>query len=351
MHHNLVKQVLTKKEQLGVLRQTLKFSVANKFSAILNIVLTMVPVFLIFSILSHLKSYECFVFIPLLALFFVRVFVLQHDCGHRSFFSSYFANDFCGVILSIITGVAHHGWRTEHDWHHQVTGRLDRRGIDLFNSPMQVSEAFSDPQRAAMVQQKIVFSNIAILGMLALLVERKKVKGFFVFREKFIWPVNNSAQIARNLWLTNVLHLCFHVSLFWSLGFSRWIFIIIPSQILAGIIGSLLFWVQHNFEESYCADGTAWSYVNAALQGSSYLKLPPVLAWFTGNIGIHHVHHLNSKIPLYRLKEARNNVVELLEVKPLSFKQLKSAFTHHFWNGSLSKRQTWLEVFPADGKV
>jgi omega-6 fatty acid desaturase (delta-12 desaturase) len=280
---------------------------------------------------------------PAFALLAVRVFVLQHDCGHRSLFSSKTVNDVVGRALAVFTGVAHDGWRLEHDWHHQVTGRLDRRGIDQFNSPMTIDEVRANPTRADAVQKKIRPHTIAWLGMLSLLVDRKRRRGFFIYRPGFHWKVDDRA-VRPGLWFNNVAHLALHVGYIAVVGPLAWATAIVPAIIVGGAIGALLFWVQHNFETSVARPGERWSFVEAAVHGSSYLRLPQPLRWFTADIGVHHVHHLNSHIPNHRLEAARAAIPALAAVAPLSATQLRTAFTHHFVDEVAGRRHTLAEA-------
>lgn len=283
------------------------------------------------------------VLMPLWSLVAVRVFVLQHDCGHRSLFTRRAGNDVVGRVLGVVTGVAHDGWRLEHDWHHQVTGRLDRRGIDLFNSPMTVDEARDNPTRAAAVQEKVRPLTIAWLGMLALLVDRKRRAGFFLYRPGFVWRVDDD-DVRPGLWVNNVAHVALHAGYLAAVGPLVWATAIVPGHIVAGAIGALLFWVQHNFETSVARPGAQWSFVEAALRGSSYVRLPAPLAWCTAHICLHHVHHLQAAIPNHRLDEARTALPALAAVAPLAASDLRTAFTHHYVDPSTQRRQTFDDV-------
>jgi omega-6 fatty acid desaturase (delta-12 desaturase) len=280
---------------------------------------------------------------PVWALVAVRVFVLQHDCGHRSLFTSKAVNDVVGRALAVVTGVAHDGWRLEHDWHHQVTGRLDRRGIDLFNSPMTVEEVRANPTRAEAVQKKVRPLTIAWLGMLALLIDRKRRAGFFIYRPGFVWKVDDGA-VRPGLWFNNMAHVALHAGYIAVVGPVAWITAIVPAHVVAGAIGALLFWVQHNFETSVARPGERWSFVEAALHGSSYLRLPQPLRWCTADIGVHHVHHLNSHIPNHRLEAARAAIPALASVAPLTMTMLRTAFTHHFVDEVAGRRYTLAAV-------
>lgn len=286
------------------------------------------------------------IFIPFLTLMVARTFVLQHDCGHASLVPGPRWNHVIGRILAIITGIAYDAWRTEHDWHHQVQGRLDRRGVDLFNSPMTVAEALQDPKKAQAVEKTVKVHNIAWLGMLALLVDRRRRRAFFMWRPGYSGKaVDRRQALVINLWFTNILHLGFHISIALYIGWLPWLCLFPPAYVLAGMLGSLVFWVQHNYKESYSAPSESWNFKDAALRGSSYLRVPQLLRWFTADVGIHHVHHLNPCVPNYRLEEARTHIPELQQIKPLGFKQLLESFRYHYWDSELQRRLSHDEVF------
>lgn len=278
--------------------------------------------------------------IPATALLHVRLFVLQHDCGHRSLFASRTLNDQAGRFLSMFSGLGHDAWRVEHDWHHQVTGRMDRRGVDRFNSPMTTDEARADPARAKAFVHKVKAWRIAWLGMLSLLVDRRRRIGFFVFRPTFVWRIDKRF-VVEGIWLANLLQVLLHGALIALFGPVVWLTAMLPGVVLGAMIGGLLFWVQHNFEGAVIRPGDRWSFVEAAIRGSSYVRAPAMLRWFLADIGLHHVHHLNAHIPHYRLDEARLAIPALAAVPPLSFAQFRSAFTHHFFDPEREQRVPW----------
>jgi omega-6 fatty acid desaturase (delta-12 desaturase) len=243
-------------------------------------------------------------------------------------------NDAAGTALSWLTGIAYHAWRSEHNWHHGNQGRLSRRGVDRMNSPMTVEEAHGDPAGAALREKKISWPNVFFLGTLSLVVERKRHHAFFMFRPKFQGPVPDRDALVRSVWTTNLGHVVYHAAMIAALGWANWAFVLVPGMLAGAGVGALMFWVQHNFEHTYHAPDGAWNYVEVALHGSSYLNLPWPLSWFTGAIGLHHVHHLNPLIPNYRLEAARRAIPELAAVTPLGWSDLSRCFTHIFWDGT-----------------
>lgn len=279
-----------------------------------------------------LGPYLCVLLVPWMTGLFIRIFVLQHDCGHRSLFQKQRSNDRVGYAISIITSVPYHAWRTEHNWHHNHQGNLEKRGVDNMNSPMTLDEM---PERMAEVNyrvKKIKPINIFLIGVHSLMIERKAPAGFFPFREAFKDSVRNRAQMLRGIMSIIPLHLIWQAVLIWAFGWWSSLLVVVPAMMIGSGIGALLFWVQHNFEETYYARVPAWNKANVAIYGSSYLKLNRLFRWFTADIGIHHVHHLNQGIPNYRLEEARQAIPEIQEVKPLDKLALQRSFSHMFWD-------------------
>lgn len=275
--------------------------------------------------------------LPLFSALLIRMFVLFHDCGHGSLFRSHRTNAWVGSVFGYVMGIPFHGWHTEHAWHHRNQGRMDRRGIDQVNSPMTAVEARRDRGKATFRARKITPLNIFILGAAGLLIERKRLIGFFPFRPKFQWPVPNRHTIARNLHTTVAIHIVLQLTLLAVFGWISWLTVLLPALFLAAGVGGWLFWVQHNFPRTYHAAPGEWSFVDVALEGSSYLALPKPLAWITAHIGLHHVHHLNPRIPNYRLEQARRAVPALYAVTPLSFDELRGCFTDVFWDEALGE--------------
>lgn len=273
---------------------------------------------------------------PLLALAYgalgLRLFVLQHDCGHHSLFRSHRVNDRVGTLCSFFTGIAYEPWRQEHGWHHTHQGMLHRRGIDRVNSPMTVDEARLDPAAALQRQRLISVLTVAALGFVSLQVKRKRFDGFFFNRPGFTGRCGDREASRRGLWLSNAAHALWHLAVLAWLGPVAWAAVLVAGIVAGSSCGALLFWVQHNFEHTHHAGEDHWRFVDAGLRGSSYLALARPLAWVTADIGLHHVHHLNARVPNYRLAEARAALAPLAAVAPLSRNDLARCFTHVFWH-------------------
>jgi omega-6 fatty acid desaturase (delta-12 desaturase) len=268
------------------------------------------------------------------AAIMTRIFVLQHDCGHHSFFRTKRANDVVGTLISFLTGVAYEPWRTEHAWHHTHQGQLDSRGIDRVNSPMTADEATREPEKARARHRLIGIATVFFIGCYSLLVKRKALRGFFHYRHGFRWRISDPGAQARGHAISMAGHAAVHAGYIAFLGWRGWATVVLPAFVWGGGCAALLFWVQHNFERTYHAPNAEWCYYAAGAQGSSYVALPPPLAWFTAHIGLHHVHHLNSRIPNYRLEDARTAVPELAKIAPLRLRDFWRCFTHVFWDSA-----------------
>ncbi len=232
------------------------------------------------------------------ALFVVRIFVLQHDCGHGSFFNSKKVNDRVGMVLSIFTFVPYHYWRRTHAIHHSATGDLEHRGIGDFYT-MTVSE-YKSKTKWERIKYRLYRNPITMFVIAPTLVF---IIGYrFDFLKRKHWEKEK-----RGLLYTNLALLALVIVMSYLVGFTNYLLIQLPITFIATGIGSWFFYVQHNFEDAYWDEAPTWDYTTAALHGSSYYKLPPVLKWFTGSIGFHHIHHLSPKIPNYKLEKCHND--------------------------------------------
>lgn len=249
---------------------------------------------------------------PVAAGFLVRVFIIQHDCGHGAFFRSKRANDVIGYACSLMTLVPYASWRRQHAGHHGVWNDLDQRdrGVDIYSTCLTVAEYEALDRRTKLWHR---ISRHPIVTHLLL----PPVVFFLLYRLPFDMPKNWTHE-RRALLLTNLALAGLYGGLGLLLGFDSVMVVSIPIMVLASIIGVWLFGVQHRFEGVLWARHAEWNETDAALRGSSYLRLPRVLQWFTGNIGFHHLHHLNPRIPNYRLEACHKATPQLRQVKTLT---------------------------------
>lgn len=228
------------------------------------------------------------------AFMVVRIFIIQHDCGHGSFFKSRDANDLWGVICSLFTLTPYHYWKQGHSIHHASAGNLEARGIgDIYT--MTVSEYLSSSKWERFKYR--IYRNPVVLFLVIPTILFVILYRFPIARSKSLKPTYPS------IYYTNLILGGIFVLTGLTLGFTEVLMIQLPVTFISSTAGVWLFYVQHQFEETYWANDEAWNFTLSALQGSSYFKLPKILQWATGNIGYHHIHHLSPKIPNYHLEK------------------------------------------------
>jgi omega-6 fatty acid desaturase (delta-12 desaturase) len=237
--------------------------------------------------------------------FLVRLFMIQHDCGHGAFFRRQWANDWVGRVLGILTMTPYDFWRRTHAMHHATSGNLDRRGIGDVET-MTVREYLSR-SRWGRLRYRLYRNPIVLFGLgpgyVFLLRQRLP---FGLFHEG--WRPWISTQ-ATNAAIGSIAG-----GLIWLIGVKAFFLVHLPIILLAATFGVWLFYVQHQFEDTTWSENRDWSLHEAALHGSSHYDLPLLLRWFSANIGVHHVHHLCSRIPYYRLPRVMRDHPELRNI-------------------------------------
>ncbi len=248
----------------------------------------------------------------------VRIFIFFHDCTHDSFFTSRRANRIVGYLCGILTFTPYENWRHPHVVHHATGGDLDRRGDgDVWT--MTVEEFLAAARWKKIVYR--LYRNPFVLFVLIPLVK-------FLIVHRF--PNTEAGKQERfSVTLTNLAILAIIGLASFTIGLRAYLLIQVPIITLAGAVGIWLFYVQHQYEGVYWERHESWDPVQAALAGSSYYKLPTLLQWFSGNIGLHHIHHLRPRIPNYNLQRCLEEVPALQAVEPLTLRRsLKSMFLH-----------------------
>lgn len=244
--------------------------------------------------------------------FLVRMFMIQHDCGHGSFFCHRMANDWVGRIIGVLTLTPYDFWRRTHAVHHATSGHLDRRGMGDVKT-LTVCEYLSlswwDRVCYRTYRNPFVMFGLGP-AYLFILQFRLPVGLFFSGWQPWLSTMTTNLAIAAVV-----------AVLIWFIGVWPFLLVHLPIILLAGSVGVWLFYVQHQFEGTFWAHEDAWSFQEAALHGSSYYDLPAILRWFTANIGVHHVHHLCSRIPCYRLPRVLREHPELRQVSRLTLLQ------------------------------
>jgi acyl-lipid omega-6 desaturase (Delta-12 desaturase) len=253
--------------------------------------------------------------------FLTRTFIVFHDCAHGSFLRSKRANSMLGAALGVIVWLPFRSWQHEHAVHHATAGDLDRRGIG------DVLTLTLDEYRArpwwGRLGYRLFRNPLVMFGLGWVLV--------LVLKPRFV-PRGASTRIRRNVHATNLALVLLIAAGCLTLGWRAVLLVEGPSLLIMGAVGIWLFYVQHQFEDTYWQAHEEWRYDDAALRGSSYLKLPRLLQFFTGNIGFHHVHHLSARIPNYNLQAAHDQLSELQAVPHLSLWQGLRATRLKLWD-------------------
>jgi omega-6 fatty acid desaturase (delta-12 desaturase) len=266
--------------------------------SVLDVATSVLP-YLALSVLMYLALDVSYLLTLALAIpaagFLVRTFIVFHDCTHGSFLASKRANEWLGTTLGLLTFSTFACWRHAHLVHHATAGDLDRRGVgDLPTKTVAEYQGLSPRGRLAYRLFRNPLVMFGIGPIFALVVQPRIV------------PRTARPRIKRSVRATNLALVLLVGSLCWLIGWQSYLLVELPTVMLAGATGIWLFYVQHQFEDVYWESGERWSYADAALRGSSYLKLPKVLQFFSGNIGLHHVHHLSARIPNYNLQRAHD---------------------------------------------
>ena len=241
--------------------------------------------------------------------FLVRLFMIQHDCGHGAFFRHRLANDWLGRLAGVLTLTPYDFWRRTHAIHHASSGNLERRGIgdvDTLTVREYLALSLWGRIRYRMYRHPLVMFGIGPAYL-------------FVLQQRLpIGLLRGGWQPWLSTMATNFAIAVVAAGLIWIIGIGPFLLVHLPIMLLASSAGVWLFYVQHQFEETFWAHDGEWNLHKAALHGSSHYDLPAILRWFTANIGVHHVHHLCSRIPYYRLPQALRDHPELREVGRLT---------------------------------
>lgn len=306
--------------------------------SLLELLVTLVPFTLLWMLAwaaLSVSSWLAFGIAVLNGFFLVRIFCIQHDCGHASFFHSRKAQDWVGRCLGVLTLTPHDVWRRTHSIHHAQHGNLDQRGIgDVLTLTVDEYRARSRFDR---LMYRLYRHPVVLFGLapsyLFLLQNRLPLGLMTSGRRYWISAMGTNAMIALMLAL-----------IIWLGGMKPVLLIYLPTVIVAATIGVWLFYVQHQFEETCWAEGDAWQLHEAALAGSSHYVLPAPLRWLPANIGIHHVHHLYSRIPYYRLPEILRDHTELASAQRLTLSESLHSVNLHLWDDKLKRLMSFREA-------
>jgi len=289
-----------------------------------QVINSFVPYVLLWVAMVYALAVSYWLMLPLAILaagFLARIFIIFHDCGHGSFFKSKRANHVVGAIAGVMNLTPFRHWRWQHALHHGTAGDLDRRGSgDIWTLTVQEYLQSTRWRRFAyrLARNPIVLFVIAPLYV-------------FVVHHRF--AVSGAPERERqSVRHTNWVLLAVTLVLSAAFGLKAFLLIELTVSAIAGAAGLWLFYVQHQFEGAYWARSEEWSYTTAALKGSSFYKLPRVLQWFTGNIGFHHIHHLNPRIPNYHLQRCHDADPFFKTIKPVTLLASLKTLTFRLWD-------------------
>ena len=272
-----------------------RYQQSNIGRAAAQVVTTIGPLALTFYLMYRSLAFPYWVTLLLAfpaAGLLVRTFIIMHDCAHGSFFPSRRANDILGWITGVLTLTPFGQWRHDHALHHASSGDLDRRGHG--DVPTLTVQEYTALSRGARLRYRLLRNPLVLFGLGPI---------HWVLTNR-IPPRGSDATSRRgreSVWFTNAAIVAAVIGMSLWIGWASVVLVYGPPMYIAAAVGIWLFYVQHQFEGTYWKDHGDWDYATAAIRGSSYLRLPGVLHWFTGSIGLHHVHHLGPRIPNYAL--------------------------------------------------
>jgi omega-6 fatty acid desaturase (delta-12 desaturase) len=267
--------------------------------------------------------------------FLVRTYILFHDCVHGSFLSSRRANAWVGTALALLVLTPFARWRYEHVTHHATSGDLDRRGVG--DVPVLTVAEYQAKPWWFRAGYRLYRNPVVLFGLGPIYST--------VIMQRVPNPMARQ-RLHRSVWGMNAAVVVLIAALCWVFGWQTVLFVELPLVVLAGGVGLWLFYVQHQYPASYWERTDAWDYTDAALRGSSYLRLPKVLQFFTGNIGFHHVHHLNPKIPNYNLQRAHDEQEMFQAVQPISIWDGLKCARLKLYDEDAGRLVTWRQVPP-----
>lgn len=316
----------------GVCRDNvLRFQMPSASKAVWQLINSLGPYALLWVAMVYALDISYWLMLPLAIVaagFLVRIFIIFHDCGHASFFKSKRANHIVGMLTGFVTLTPYHHWRWQHAVHHGTSGDLDRRGAgDIWTLTVQEYLQSTRWKRMAyrIVRQPLVLFAIAPLYM-------------FIVHYRFA-AARAPARERQSVRLTNWVLLGAALLMSLLIGWKAFLSIQLTISAISGALGLWLFYVQHQFEGGYWSRGEQWDYTTAALQGSSFYKLPKLLQWFTGNIGFHHIHHLSPRIANYHLEQCHQADPYFETIRPITLLGSIKSLTFRLWD---EQRQTFI---------
>jgi acyl-lipid omega-6 desaturase (Delta-12 desaturase) len=258
--------------------------------------------------------------------FMVRIFIIFHDCGHGSFFKSRLANKITGIILGCLAFTPYEKWHNDHAIHHATAGNLDQRGIgDLWTLTVEEYRLLTPGKK---FRYRLFRNPLILFG----------ISPFLLFVVLFRFPISSMKKSeVGGVITTNILIIAYITGLSLLVGFKTFVLIQLPITYLSTSAGVWLFYLQHQYDDVVWTRQEDWDYKTVALEGSSYVKLPRIFQWFSGNIGFHHIHHLSPKIPNYNLEKCHKENRMFYKVNPVTFLPSLRTMRLRLWNEAQNK--------------
>ena len=301
-----------------------RFQAASLWRARWQVINSFVPYAVLWYAMDRALTVSYWLMLPIAMLaagFLARIFIIFHDCGHASFFESKRANNLLGAIAGLLNLTPYRHWRWQHALHHGTAGDLDRRGSgDIWTLTV---EEYLQSGRCRRFAYRLARNPIVLFLIAPLYV--------FVVHHRFAVTTAPKRE-RRSVQLTNWGLLAITLVMSVAIGFKAFFLIQLTVSAFAGAVGLWLFYVQHQFEGAYWARNKDWNYTAAALQGSSFYKLPKILQWFTGNIGFHHIHHLSPRIPNYHLQRCHEADPYFETIKPVTLFASLQSLSFRLWD-------------------
>jgi acyl-lipid omega-6 desaturase (Delta-12 desaturase) len=314
-----------------LLRTIAKYAQADYRKAFWQIFNTFIPYLALWALMIFFVVHDFPYWITLslavpAAGFLVRIFIFFHDCCHIAFFPSRRANRILGYIAGIMTFTPFEDWQRTHIIHHSASGDLDRRGVgDIWTLTVDEYLTSSWLKRFA---YRFFRNPLLLFGIIPLVL--------FLILQRF--PSQGAKQREReSVFFTNVAIAAIIAVMSLTLGFQNYLLIQLPVIVMAASAGMWLFYVQHQYEGVYWNRHESWDLTRAGLEGSSYYKLPKVLQWIVGNIGLHHIHHVKANIPNYNLQRCYDEVSALQKVTPLTLRKSFKSLWLNLWDEQKQK--------------
>ncbi len=297
----------------------------SHFRSIMEIAITAIPFLALWTVAWWALSLSYLLTLAIALVngaFVVRLFAIQHDCGHSAFFRNRHAGDWVGRVLGVVTLTPYDVWKRSHSIHHSGSGNLDKRGMgDVHTMTVEEYRTSTLFQR---IKYRLYRHPVILFGL--------GPSFIFLLTNRLPFGMMNSLKYWVSAMGTNAALLAILGAIFYFGGWMPLLLIFLPTTIAGATIGLWLFFVQHQFDEAHWDQDENWDLHDAALHGSSHYVMPKVLQWLTANIGIHHVHHLYNRIPFYRLTEVLRDHPKLAQAQRLTIRESVACAKLHLWD-------------------